>query len=111
MLFLTNLAAGWYGLTNHRRGVGFGMAFDTKVFKHLWYWLSLGGTMGAPSWGRHYVCAVEPFSSYPGTLTEVMKWGHHLTMQPGEVLSTWLTAVAYAGGEVKSIDRAGQVSG
>lgn len=111
MLFLTNLSEGWYGLTNHRRGVGFGMSFDTQVFRHLWYWLSLGGTLGAPSWGRNYVCAVEPFSSYPGTLTEVMKQGQHLTMQPGEQLSTWLTAVAYEGGVVTGIDREGTVAG
>lgn len=109
MLFLTDLAEGWYGVTNHQRGVGFGMSFDTNVFRHLWYWLSLGGTMGGPSWGRNYVMALEPFSSYPGTLTEVMKWGNHLTMQAGATLSTWLNAVAYEGGAVQGIDRAGAV--
>jgi hypothetical protein len=66
--------------------------------------------MDAPSWGRNYVCAVEPFSSYPGTLTEVMEWGQHLTMQPGEQLSTWLNAVAYEGGAVTGIDREGTVA-
>ena len=89
--------------------MGFGMAFDTNVFKHLWYWLSLGGTMDAPSYGRNYVMALEPFSSYPGTLTEVIKWGNQLVMQPGEVKQTWLKAVAYEGGAVSGIDQAGEV--
>jgi len=109
MLFLTNLSEGWYGVTNHNRGVGFGMAFDTGVFKHLWYWLSLGGTMGGPSWGRHYVMAMEPFSSYPGTLTEVIKRGNQMVMQPGEAKSTWLRAVAYEGGAVTGIGKDGVV--
>jgi len=109
MLFLTDLREGWYGITNHGRGVGFGMSWDLATFPHIWYWLSLGGTMGGPSWGRSYVAALEPFSSYPGTLSEVIKWGNQMVMQPGEVRSTWLRAVAYEGGEVKGIDRAGRV--
>ena len=110
MLFLTDMTAGWYGVTNHNRGVGFGMAFDTQVFRHLWYWLALGGTMTAPSWGRHYVMALEPFSSFPGVLTEVIKRGQQMVMQPGEVKRTWLRAVAYEGGAVTGIDAHGEVS-
>ena len=110
MLFLTNLTAGWYGVTNHSKSVGFGMSFDTSVFKHLWYWLSLGGTRDAPSWGRHYVMALEPFSSYPGTLSEVIKWGNQMVMQPGEAKQTWLKAVAYEGGAISGIDESGTVS-
>ncbi|MBU0608587.1 MAG: DUF4432 family protein, partial [Armatimonadetes bacterium] len=110
MLFLTDLREGWYGITNHGRGVGFGMSWDLSTFPHVWYWLSLGGTRGGPSWGRNYVAALEPFSSYPGTLSEVIKWGHQMVMQPGEVRRTWLRAVAYEGGEVRGIDREGQVS-
>lgn len=110
MLFLTELVEGWYAVTSHSRGVGFGMSFDTNVFRHLWYWLSLGGTMEAPSWGRNYVMALEPFSSFPGTLTEVMKWGNQLVMQPGEVKQTWLRAVAYEGGAVGGIDYEGAVT-
>jgi len=109
MLFLTDLRAGWYALSNHRLGVGFGMSWDLATFKHIWYWLSLGGTKSGPSWGRFYVCALEPFSSYPGILSEVIKWGHQLTMQPGEKHHTWLRAVAYEGGAVQEIDPAGCV--
>lgn len=109
MLFLKNLREGWYAVTNHGRNVGFGMAFDMDVFRYIWYWLSLGGTMQAPGWGREYVMALEPFSSYPGTLTEVIKWGNQMVMQPGEVRRTWLRAVAYEGGAVAGINQAGDV--
>ena len=111
MLFLTDLQEGWYAVTNHNRQVGFGMSFDTGVFPHIWYWLSLGGSLTGPSWGRHYVMALEPFSSYPGTLTNVMEWGNQMKMSAGETRSTWLRAVAYTGEKpVGGLDHEGNVS-
>ena len=112
MLYLTDLSDGWYAITNTERKVGFGMAFDTAVFKHIWYWISLCGNPDAPSWGRWYVIALEPFSSYPAVLTECMKQNRQLQMGPGQSISTWMRAVAYDGlSEVTGISEDGQVSG
>jgi galactose mutarotase-like enzyme len=99
MAYLTDLSAGWYALTNQRLQVGFGMAFDTNVFRHLWCWQSLGGDFGAPWFGRAYVMAVEPFSSIPAVLTQAIKAGTQLHIGPGESISTWLRACAFAGRE------------
>jgi galactose mutarotase-like enzyme len=111
MTYLTDLSAGWYALTNQSAQLGFGMAFDTDVFRHLWLWQSLGGDFGYPSWGRNYAMAVEPFSSFPAILSETMKAGRQLVIQPGETLRTWLRAVAYEGRDsVAGVDSGGAVT-
>jgi galactose mutarotase-like enzyme len=110
MTYLTDLQAGWYAITNRRRKVGFAMAFDTNVFRHLWCWQNLGGEMQWPFWGRCYVMAVEPFSSIPAILTNAIAAGTHLTLRPGETLTAWLRAGAYTGREgVSEVTPEGEV--
>jgi hypothetical protein len=64
---LTDLTDGWYGITNQRRKVGFGMVFPHAIFSSVWYWLVAGGGYGPPWWGRTYNLALEPWTSWPGT--------------------------------------------
>ncbi len=112
MLYLTDLKDGWYAITNRGKQVGFGMACDTEVFAHIWYWISLCGNPDAESWGRWYVVALEPFSSYPAVLTECMKEDRQLQIGGGQSISTWMRAVAYDGlTEVTGISPEGEVSG
>lgn len=112
MLYLTDLEDGWYSVTNRDTRVGFGMSFDTNVFKHIWYWISLCGNPDAPGWGRNYVMALEPFSSYPAILTECMKYNRQMKMKAGERVNTWMKAVAYNGfTDVTGIDDDGVVTG
>lgn len=99
MTYLTDLAEPWYAITNRARKVGFGMAFDGGVFRHLWCWQNLGGETGWPFWGRCYVMAIEPFSSIPAILTNAIEAGTQLVIEPGETLRAWLRAVAYEGRE------------
>ena len=87
-----------------------GISFDLETFRHIWCWMPLGGSWGAPSFGRHYTLALEPFSSYPAILTNAMAAGTQLVMEPGEVRHTWLRAVAYEGvSGVAGIDQNGEV--
>jgi hypothetical protein len=112
MLYLTDLAEGWYAVTNREKKVGFGMAFDAEVFEHIWYWISLCGNPDWPSWGQFYVIALEPFSSYPAILTECMKEDRQLKIGAGETISTWMRAVAYEGySDVNMISPLGEVDG
>lgn len=97
MTYLTDLQAGWYAITNRDKQVGFGMSFDTAIFRHMWCWQNLGGEFDWPFWGRCYVMAVEPFSSFPAILTNAIEAGTQLTIQPGEKIAAWLMAVAYEG--------------
>ncbi len=65
VVFFKGLAEGWYGITNERLKVGFGMAWDASLFKYLWMWQVYGGHHDYPWYGRTYNCALEPFTSYP----------------------------------------------
>lgn len=96
IVFFKELAEGWYGLTNQRLGVGFGMAWDKELFKYLWMWQVYGGHTDYPWYGRTYNCALEPFTSYPPTgIKNAIKNGTARIMKPGEVIETSLVAVAY----------------
>jgi len=112
MTYLTDLQdGGWFAITNRDMELGVGMSFDTDVFRHMWCWQNLGGEWDWPFWGRCYVMAVEPFSSFPAILTEAIKAGTQLVLQPGETLSAWLRASAYEGRTaVSGIDAMGNVS-
>ena len=117
MLFLTDLKEGWYGLTNTETRVGFGMAWDPKVFPWVWYWLEAQGLPGYPFYSRTYAFALEPWTSQviwgdgtPG-FAGALNNGTAIKLGAGESLSASLVAVAYSGlDKVSRITRDGTVS-
>ena len=110
MLYLTDLKAAWYGLTDTKKKVGFGLAWDKKLWPHLWFWQVYGGATKGPFWGRTYNCALEPFSSYPSGLANAAKAGTALTFKPHETKRGWITAVAYdKKSRVRKVSRDGSV--
>jgi hypothetical protein len=110
VVFFKELAEGWYGLTNQRLKVGFGMSWDKDLFKYLWMWQVYGGHTDYPWYGRTYNCALEPFTSYPPAgIKHALDNGSALIMKPGQVIETKLTAVAYEGEGVKRISPDGVV--
>ena len=95
---LTGFEEGWYGITNQERRVGFGMRWDARLFRYLWFWQVWGGHPGYPWYGRHYNCALEPWTSWPDNgLGEAIANGSALTIGAGEAIETRLLAVAYDG--------------
>jgi uncharacterized protein DUF4432 len=105
-----DLDAGWYGLTNQRRRVGFGMAWDVRLFKCLWMWQVYGGHHDYPWYGRTYNCALEPFTSWPPAgISTAVKNGSALVLSPSQAIETELVAVAYEAEGVKQIDRRGRI--
>ncbi len=111
VVFFKNLDAGWYGLTNQEREVGFGMAWDKELFKYLWMWQVYGGHDDYPWYGRTYNCALEPFTSYPPAgIKNAIENGTAYVMQGSEVIETEFVALAYEGKGVKEITRDGSVS-
>ena len=105
LIYLSNLADGWYCVVNEQTKLGFGMRWDVNVFRYLWLWQEFGGTRHYPWWGRGYVVAVEPQSSLSGLgLQNAIERGTQLTLSPGERLSTSLCASIFiAEGEPKGI--------
>ena len=113
VLYLEDFAEGWYALTNLELGLGVGVVWDAALFPYACFWQETGGELGHPFFGRAYVTAIEPFSSYPGIgLTRVIeKTGTQLTLAPGESRTLEIRAVLYEGSQrVARIDQSGHVS-
>lgn len=108
---LSGFEEGWYGITNTSRGVGFGMRWDAAQFPYLWFWQVWGGMPGYPWYGRHYNCALEPWTSWPDNgLSDAIANGSAMRLGPLESVTTRLLAVAYHGsGEVRRISEDGEV--
>jgi hypothetical protein len=98
LLYITDLQEGWYAISNDEIGVGFGLAWDTAVFPHLWYWQVARGSFGYPWFGRTYSMALEPWTSWPGDgLATAVAQGTALRLQAGESRQTTLHAVLWEG--------------
>jgi hypothetical protein len=112
VVYLKDFAEGWYAITNPALGWGAGLVWDAGLFPYACFWQETGGERGHPFFGKAYVTAIEPFSSYPGIgLTRVMETtATHLTLEPGESRTVELKAVFYDGTErVSRIDPSGSV--
>lgn len=108
MKYLLNLRSGWYAFTNTTLKVGFGAAWDPKVFDRVWIWQEFGYTKGYPWYGRVFASALEPFSSLPRAHEQGTRL---LRLEGGGVLETEWKAVAYEGlTRVAKIDRRGRVT-
>ena len=98
VVFFKELDEGWYTITDEKKNVGFGMAWDVNLFKYLWMWQVYGGHDDYPWYGRTYNCALEPFSGYPpGGIQQAIKNGSALMLKPGSVTETDLVAAAFTG--------------
>jgi hypothetical protein len=108
---MKELDEGWYSITNEKSGIGFGMAWDVKLFKYLWMWQVYDGHNDYPWYGRTHNCALEPFTSYsPAGIQNALKKGSALIMKPNEVIDTDLVAVAYQYGPATWIGLDGSVN-
>jgi hypothetical protein len=109
---LTGFDEGWYGVTNRRRRVGFGLRWDARLFRHLWFWHVFGGMPGYPWYGLNYNFALEPWTSYPdGGLTRAIENGSALRVGARETIETRILAIAYVGSEgIKGIDENGAIA-
>jgi Domain of unknown function (DUF4432) len=88
MAYLYGFDRGWYALFNEGRKLGFGMSWDAKIFKYLWFWQVYGGWHGPPWHGTSYNIGLEPVSSYPPSLSGAIKSGSQLKLGPGESIET-----------------------
>ena len=110
--YLSEFEDGWIAVSNTRREVGFGLAWNPDVFRYIWLWQALGGGIGYPWYGRTYNMGIEPWTSFPcGGLNEAIARGTAMQIGPGASLDTWLTAVAFTGKDtVTGILRDGTVT-
>ena len=93
--YIRNLKEGWYGITNLKLGIGFGMRWDAALFKYLLLWSVYRGFYGFPFYGRTYNIALELYSAIPDSLDEVIRLGRALSLAPGARMSTRFSCIIY----------------
>lgn len=94
-----NLSEGRYSIKNTSIGVGFQMNWDKDQFPFLWVWAPYGGAENYPWYGRNFNLAIEPWTAVPENLTEVIKAGMGVKIQPGQAI--------YASFQAKAIEFGG----
>jgi Domain of unknown function (DUF4432) len=110
-LYIIDVLAGWYAITNDDLGAGFGLCWDPSVFPHVWYWQVARGAYGYPWYGRTYSMALEPWTSWPGEgLAAAVRQGTALHLGAGGTVQTRLCAVLWQGhGPVERVTPDGPV--
>ena len=87
--YATGLRAGWYAVEDPASGTGLLVEFPLETCPYLWLWLSYGG------WRGYQLAVVEPWTSYPVTLSEAVAEGTHRTLRPDEVFSCRVRATPW----------------
>lgn len=96
-VYLTELEAGWYAVTNRRLRLGFGQVWPLEVFPYICLWVVYGGSPGYPWYRQNYNLAVEPQSSIPEGLAQAVAAGTALRLEGGASLSLTLKTIVYTG--------------
>jgi hypothetical protein len=87
---------GWYGITNTELGLGVGLVWPVEVFPFAWFWQEMHASPGFPWYRQVYTMAIEPFTSIPSGLLNVMATTQtQRSLEPGESLAMELSAVLY----------------
>lgn len=104
MLYLDGLDAGWYAVIDRASRSGFGLSFDSRLFKTLWIFASHGG------WRGLRLAIVEPSTGWPCELEGLAAAGRFMRLSPGQTIETQTTAVILTGCDnVRRIDPQGRV--
>lgn len=109
MGYLSNFAGDpWYAVTNAALKVGIGVAWTPNAFRYLWLWQEMNASQGFPFYQRSYTMALEPHSSYPHGLVNIMNTNKtHHTLEAGASLNAELTFAMFDVNEEKTIQRVG----
>jgi galactose mutarotase-like enzyme len=87
-LYLYDLDEGRIAWERPDAGLRFEYRFDTKIFPCAWYFASYGGFLD------HYTAILEPCTTMPISVNEAAQNGTCLWLDPGEEVSTVVTAYA-----------------
>jgi hypothetical protein len=97
LIYLKELAAGWYAVLDAKEKIGIGLSWDLNIFPYLWFWCVYGKFPGYPWWDRVYCLALEPWSSIPNNLNEAISSNRQLKIKGGGSIITNMSATALHG--------------
>ena len=63
VVHLTDFPQGWGAVWNQKRGLGFGISWDEKVFPFAWSWAAGRGIDTYPIWGGCHTITLQPSTS------------------------------------------------
>ncbi len=106
--YLTDFAEGWFAIREPEEGIGFACRFPAATFPYLLYWQNFRGARAAPWYGRAYVGALEPQSTFPADFASGAPLLH---LEAGASLDASLTASAFQSDrDVTHVDAMGVVT-
>lgn len=86
----------YYSIKNEKLNVGFGLQWDGRLFKDLWYWQERNATKDFPWWGDCYTVALEPWTSqWTEQPEEAIKNNEWLKIEANECIKTTIIASAF----------------
>jgi hypothetical protein len=110
-VYLSDLEAGWWAVTNTRLQLGIGQVWPVEVLPYIIIWAVYHGTPGYPWYRQNYNLAIEPQSSMPESLTEAIAAGTALHLEGGASVDLTLRTVVYQGATgVHNISPHGEVT-
>ena len=80
--YAADLEDGWYALEDTETGEGDMVKFPVDLCPFIWMSLGYGG------WRGHWVLIIEPYTSYPVSLTEAFRHNTHRRIDPAEDFAT-----------------------
>lgn len=99
LAFATDLADGWYAVSNPDIDLGFGFTFPEDLFESVWYWQAFGGFHESPYFNRNYNAGIEPTTAYPSRdIPDAQRANGTIdTLAPGETQTASFTASTFRG--------------
>jgi len=99
LAYLTGFTSGWAHIFNPHLGLGVGLRWPAEVFPCAWLWQEVKATSGWPWFGRAYVVAVEPASTWPGQgmANARAKGGRGVLVKGGTSVEASVEAVLFEG--------------
>jgi hypothetical protein len=91
--YASELFEGWYAIENPETGVGILVEFPLQLCPYIWLWLTYGG------WRGYYVAIVEPWTSFPISLSGAVAQKTQRSLAPREIYSCNLRVTPWASPE------------
>jgi hypothetical protein len=102
-VLLEHLQDGWFAIVNPKRGLGWALHWDHRLFPVLGFWQLFRGGEGYPWYGQHYLAALEPACAL-SSLDEAVSNNSAIHLKGVEsVKATWEATAFNSPLEVKNV--------
>jgi len=111
LTYLYDFDQPWVSVRRLDDSVAAMLSWDADLFKCVWLWYELGGTLDAPWFGNARLLGVEPSTSWPATgLADIKRRGGHLLrLSPGQSVRTTLCLNVFKpDGAIQGVDGNGR---